>query len=119
CSEADCSAKHDVLATFPWAGAATQWVSSLNEERFAGHNDWRLPSLEELRSLLVAVPPCPTEPCAGSAWPRKLTATAGYWSSTTFSVDKHRAWAVSFRDGDVYTAEKGEALHVRAVRSGS
>ncbi|MBI3782304.1 MAG: DUF1566 domain-containing protein [Deltaproteobacteria bacterium] len=119
CSEGPCAETHSVLASLPWAGAASQWISSLNAEKFAGHSDWRLPSLEELRSLLAAVPPCPAEPCSKSAWPRKLTATAGYWSSTTFSVDKRRAWAVSFRDGDVYTAEKSEALHVRAVRSGS
>jgi hypothetical protein len=118
CADDRCGERHEVLTTLPWHGAAAQWIDSLNQERFAGHGDWRLPSLEELRTLLTAVPPCPAEPCASAAWPRNQTAPASYWSSTTFSIDKQRAWVVSFRDGDVYTAEKRESLHARAVRRG-
>lgn len=119
CVELECDERHNVLARLAWKAAATEWVNGLNQEKFAGHNDWRLPTVEELRSLLLAVPPCATEPCQAAVWPRNQTATAGYWSSTSFALDKHRAWAVSFLDGNVYTAEKGEALHVRAVRRGS
>jgi hypothetical protein len=119
CTDLQCAERHDVSATVSWRAGAAQWISGLNEERFAGHNDWRLPSLEELRALLAVVPPCTAEPCPGAVWPRTQTATAGYWSSTTFSIDKGRAWAVSFADGDVYTADKSEVLHVRAVRRGS
>ena len=119
CTDAQCAERHQVLSAVGWQSAASEWIAALNAEKFAGHNDWRLPTLEELRTLLAAVPPCPTEPCAVAAWPRNSTAPEGYWSSTTFSIDKHRAWAVSFRDGDVYTAEKGDKLHVRAVRQGS
>lgn len=119
CVEPQCAERHNVLVAVPWHDAAIDWVNALNTEQYAGHNDWRLPTIEELRTLLAAVPPCPTEPCAMTAWPRNRTAAAGYWSSTTFSVDQHRAWAVSFRDGDVYTAEKSDKLHIRAVRQGS
>jgi len=118
CPDLTCPERHNVLATLPWRRAAVEWVDALNEERFADHNDWRLPSLDELRTLLAAVPPCPSEPCAGSVWPRNQTAAAAYWSTTTFAIDKHRAWVVSFRDGDAYAAEKGEPLHMRAVRDG-
>jgi hypothetical protein len=119
CNEADCREGHDVAATLRWPEAATVWLTFLNEERYAGHGDWRLPSLEELRTLLTAVPPCTKEPCPVAVWPRDRTAPAGYWSSTTFSLDRQRAWAVSFGDGEAYTAEKGGPLYVRAVRSGS
>ncbi|MBI1815598.1 MAG: DUF1566 domain-containing protein [Deltaproteobacteria bacterium] len=119
CAETDCAERHNVVVALPWQGAAAEWITALNEQHYAGHNDWRLPTLEELRTLLIAVPPCTAEPCATAAWPRNQTASAGYWSSTTFSVDKTRAWAVSFRDGDIYTAEKRDTLHVRAVRRGS
>ncbi len=117
CGADDCAELHNVLTTRTWQAGATDWVKALNGENFAGHNDWRLPSVEELRMLLVAVPPCGDNICdAASVWDRKQTAPAGYWSSTTLSLDKSRAWVVSFRDGDVYTAEKGQPLHVRAVR---
>lgn len=119
CTDVTCTDEHNVFATLPWRASATQWVTALNAARYAGYDDWRLPSLEEMRTLLTVVPPCPTEPCPGAVWPRAQTATAGYWTSTTFSVDKGRAWAVSFADGDVFTAEKNASLHVRAVRRGS
>ncbi|MFC1829605.1 DUF1566 domain-containing protein, partial [Thermodesulfobacteriota bacterium] len=32
----------------------TGYINKLNKERFAGHNDWRVPTLEELASLLEA-----------------------------------------------------------------
>ncbi len=118
CAETDCRKLHDVVAKLPWQAAATAWVSSLNDATFAGHDDWRLPTLEELRTLLAAVPPCAAPPCPVAAWPRDRTAPGGYWSSTTFSLDRKRAWAISFGDGEAYTAEKDAALYVRAVRSG-
>jgi hypothetical protein len=94
-------------------------VSDLNGARFAGHDDWRLPSLEELRTLLTAVPPCAAPPCPAAAWQRDATAPGGYWSSTSFSLDRKRAWAISFGDGEAYTAEKDATLYFRAVRDGS
>ncbi len=32
--------------------AAREYVEKLNGEKYAGHSDWRLPTLEELTSLL-------------------------------------------------------------------
>jgi hypothetical protein len=119
CVTTDCQTEHDVVAKLPWQEAGTRWVSALNAARFAGHDDWRLPSLEELRTLLTAVPPCATPPCPAAAWPRDGTAAAGYWSSTSFSLDRGRAWAISFGDGEAYTAAKDATLYVRAVRDGS
>jgi hypothetical protein len=117
CTAADCQEQHDVVAKVPWRDAVTAWVGALNSARFGGHDDWRLPSLEELRTLLAAVPPCATPPCPATALPRDTTAPAGYWSSTSFSLDRKRAWAISFGDGEAYTAEKDATLYVRAVRS--
>ncbi len=116
CTTAECTRTHDILTRMTWKMAAGEWVEKLNEERFAGYDDWRLPTVEELRTLLVAVPPCLHEPCPAGAWPERSTVRAAYWSSTSFSLDTQRAWAVSFRDGEAFTAEKQDALHVRAVR---
>ena len=119
CTAADCQAQHDLVAKLPWRDAVTAWVDALNAARFGGHDDWRVPSLEELRTLLAAVPPCATPPCPAAALPRDGTAPGGYWSSTSFSLDRQRAWAISFGDGEAFTAAKDATLYVRAVRSGS
>ncbi|MFQ5627930.1 MAG: DUF1566 domain-containing protein, partial [bacterium] len=35
---------------------AMQWIHHLNESGFAGHNDWRLPTLEEAMTLVEQLP---------------------------------------------------------------
>ena len=119
CAAGDCEEPNDVVTKLPWREAGTGWIGALNDARFGGHDDWRLPSLEELRTLLAAVPPCTAPTCPATALSREAIAPAGYWSSTSFSLDRNRAWAISFGDGEAYTAEKDAALHVRAVRSES
>jgi hypothetical protein len=85
---------------------------------FAGHCDWRLPTieetagvLEELGTCVGAVGPC-TDPTLGP------TQADGYWSATTFDRLATKAWFVDFSSGRL--AERGKDLpfFARAVRSG-
>lgn len=43
--------KSDSLASMDWQ-AALAWVQSKNVENYLGHNDWRLPNVKELQSIL-------------------------------------------------------------------
>jgi len=93
------------------------WQSALAECEslaLAGHDDWRLPSRNELQSIVdysrynLAIDTV-YFPNTASSW---------YWSSTTHANSAGSAWRVSSGDGDVYGYGKYSNGYVRAVRSG-
>lgn len=91
------------------------WILALNglngsRPCFAGHCDWRMPTVHELQSLhdncgLGA--PCSAIP--------GYTKSGHYWSS---SEDGPNAWFVDFSSSLVNHVSKFNAMHMRAVRGG-
>lgn len=75
---------------------------------FAGRCNWRLPTVAELRTILLAPFPCGTSPCIHPIF--GPTAAAGYWSSTSFADFPLVAWGVAFGgSGDVFFTFKASA----------
>jgi hypothetical protein len=90
---------------------------------FAGHCDWRLPTIAELQTIVdTSVAGCGdislTTPCIDPTF-GPTAASDGYWSSTTEDGVADNAWAVRFGFGDLASPSKALAIFVRAVRGGS
>jgi hypothetical protein len=83
---------------------------------FAGHCDWRLPSVVELQTIVdMAAPGCGS----GTACIDPLfgpTINYNYWTATTFADYAPAAWFADFDVGQVEESGKSAAWYVRAVR---
>ena len=83
-----------------------------------GRKGWRLPTLEELLSL---VDTRRSFPCLPPDHPfSDIPAKSKYvwWSSTSFVNDTGQAWTVEFDEGDVGKDKKGNYNFVWCVRGG-
>ena len=116
---------------------AKQYCANLNE---GGHSDWRLPNIDELRTLIKnhfetqTGGSCPisekaeklssndwSDDCEGinGSYFSKLGDTGWFWSSSVLSDDSDNAWFVDFNGGDVSDGLKILKNYVRCVRDDS
>ena len=134
-----CREVHDVNNSYTWSNtgsasdgdAQNEFLGNLNDpsDCFGGHCDWRLPSIEELQTILVgqdAAPgqatACDTSSCIDPDFSAigGPTASAVYWSNSSNTEKPSGAWNADFNDGNIYDASfKTFANAVRAVRRGS
>lgn len=88
-------------------------LQAAGSQEFADHKDWRLPSKNELVSILE-------ERCVAPAVNAKIfpgTPSAYFWSSSPYSGVADGAWSVDFGYGTINASVKnGSNLHVRLVR---
>ena len=85
----------------------------LNEILRSGYDDWRLPSIEELATLInygKHAPPASDFP----DMPSKV-----FWSSSSYTYYASFAWGVNFNFGSVNDYGKSSTAYVHCVRGGA
>jgi len=118
-------------ATYRWE-EAREAAETLNRHGgYAGYQDWRLPTIEELQALIYCSSGQPRtwndtrESCKGkyeyptidqAAFPE--TPGGWFWSSSSYAGNPDYAWGVYFGNGNVNGYYKDYDYHVRLVRGG-
>ena len=105
---------HDKDNTYTWANSTAVFIKGVNDAKFMGHSDWRMPTVKELATLVQSVnanPAIDTTLFPGSLW-------SNYWSSTTDASNTGFAWYVDFSYGVVGNYSKSGSYAVRAVCGG-
>lgn len=89
------------------------YTQAVNAQGLCGANDWRMPTVKELHSLLKHDRNMPAIDTAyfpnTSDW---------FWSSSTSARNNNLAWYVDFYNGYVHTYFKDSYGRVRLVRAG-
>lgn len=94
------------VGPMPWQ-KAKEYAKNL---KLGGCEDWRLPTIEELITLID-----PTRESPASAFPNAIS--YGFWSSLPYLSDTSYAAYVSFYTGSVLFNNKTYDCYVRCVRS--
>jgi hypothetical protein len=96
------------------AGTWTNAMQYCNGLTWAGYNDWRLPDLYELKSIVDLGTYSPS--IDATAFPG--TPPGNFWTSSSSAAYAGSAWVVSFYDGYASASGVSAAYFVRCVRAG-
>ncbi|WP_372767205.1 DUF1566 domain-containing protein [Pseudoalteromonas sp.] len=89
-----------------------QALKMASEYKYAGFDDWQLPNVKELSSIV-------DRQCVDAAINQTLfpaTLAQNYWTSTSGVGTASQAWAVAFYSGKTNLRSKASDIHLRLMR---
>jgi len=95
---------------------AFDYIQCLNKSNFLGYSDWRLPNINELKSLFNGGQEYPSEWLKSQGFERVYP--YWYWSSTTYAPETGAAWFMSMGYGHTSGYDKNSVNYVWPVRGG-
>ncbi len=106
------------IISFTWDQAMQQGDDLNSRGGFAGHTDWRLPSKEELESLVEKA--CYAPAINTTLFPNAVVRhrVPGYWSSSPYAANSDNAWVVYYYIGMSNDVPRKYDHAVRLVRGG-
>jgi len=91
-----------------WQGA----LAFCSELRLAGYDDWRLPNIKELETIVDI---SQHNPAMKNGF-KNIGASGYYWSSSEHESNEEFAWIMNFKRGYEYNNYKTYKRYVRCVR---
>jgi hypothetical protein len=90
-----------------------------NQKSIGNRKGWRVPTLQELASLVDAAPTNTGSPRLPPGHPFSLVQSAPYWSATgRLFQHPESAWYVDLSNGGVFATERSNIFYVWCVRGG-
>ena len=100
-----------IAQTYSWQ-EARDVITRMNEQGYAGHNDWRLPLVPNLASIVERR--CLNPRINEEVFPE--TALGPFWTSMEKKGRTKFAYIVDFGEGNAGPLDKERKAHVRVVR---
>ena len=94
----------------------SDFIDALNDTRYGGYNDWRLPTVKELFRLIDR---SGVSPPIDEVFFPSIINYENYWTSNSYCTNPSLAWYVKFYRGACVWGEQSSESYVRAVRSSS
>ena len=110
---------------FPFCSVPDPGTRTLSDAQFhcnglrtGGRLGWRLPTVQELASLVDGDPANTSSPRLPPGHPFTGVQSSFYWSATTDAKFTGEEWGVQFVSGVVYSDDKGSSFFPWCVRGG-
>jgi len=90
------------------------YVQAMNKQNFCGHNDWRLPTRQQMQTLVYLKNNDEPVKINKDYFPE--TVASWYWTASENNDNNNFAWYVLFRNGLSLSDLKERPKHIRLVR---